>query len=87
MNERELTPDGPENRSLDPVTDPERWEGLVARINQAAAPMLERRRPASLWRTLSTWQRPVAWGSAGLVAAAALALLLLPPVASDATTE
>jgi hypothetical protein len=72
---------------LDPVTDPERWENLVARINQAAGPILERRRPASLSRTLSAWRRPVAWGSAGLVAAAAMALALLPTELSDPADE
>jgi hypothetical protein len=70
---------------LDPVLHPEAWEGLVARINTAAAPVLARRRSASVLQTLSSWRRPVALGSAGLVAAAALALLLLP--ASPATAE
>lgn len=87
MNRHPPTPEGPETGGLDPLADPERWEGLVARINEAAAPILERRRPASLWRTLSAWQRPLAWGSAGLVAAAALALLVFPPVTTDGSDE
>lgn len=63
---------------LDPVLHPEAWEALVARINTAAAPLLARRRPASVFQTLASWRRPVALGSFGLVAAAALVILLLP---------
>lgn len=70
---------------LDPVLHPAAWEELVARINDAAAPVLARSRPVTVLQTLAAWRRPVAWGSAGLVAAAALALMLLP--ASTATPD
>ncbi len=81
-------PEGtPLQEGLDPVKEPQRWEALVARINQAAAPLLEARRPASLWQILSTWRRPVAWGSAGLVTAAVLSLLVLPSGATGSSGE
>ena len=74
-----------DRRELDPGLHPERWEQLVARINEAAAPVLEARRPISLLQMVTSWRRPLAWGSAGLVAAAAMSLLLVPtPTPSDA---
>jgi len=75
-----------EPSDLDPVFHPEAWEALVARINAAAAPILVRRRPASVFQTLTSWRRPVALGSVGLVAAAALAIFLLP-APRDSTSE
>lgn len=69
--------------ALDPVTGPERWEALVARINERAEPILEARRYQSLAGTLAGWRRPVFTGVAGLAAAAVAILLLLP--AEEAT--
>lgn len=76
-------PSVPPASALDPRVDPDRWEGLVARINDEAAPLLEARRPRSVTQTLSHWRRPVALGSAGLVAAAAAVLVLMPRAAVD----
>ncbi len=69
--------------ALNPVISPERWEALVARINQRAEHMLAARRHQSLAGTLAGWQRPVLGGVAGLAAAAIAILLLLP--AEEAT--
>ena len=63
---------------LDPLIGPERWEALVARINERAEPILEARRYRSLAGTLAGWRRPVLSGVAGLAAAAVAVLLLLP---------
>lgn len=63
---------------LDPASNPDRWEAMVARIMQRAQPILEARRQQTLEGTLSRWRRPVMLGSAGLAAAAAAVLLLLP---------
>ena len=72
--------DGRQGPVLDPYDDPDRWEVIVTRINHAAGPLLATRRAGSLAFTLSTWRTPVVLGSAGLVAAAALALLFLPKI-------
>lgn len=69
--------------ALDPVTGPERWEALVARINERAEPILEARRYRSVAGTLAGWRRPVMTSVAGLAAAAVAVLLLLP--AGEAT--
>jgi len=69
--------------ALNPGISPERWEALVARINERAEPILEARRHQSLAGTLAGWQRPVLTGVAGLAAAAIATLLLLP--AEEAT--
>ena len=87
MTEFDVPGSTPLQEGLDPMKEPERWEALVARINQAAAPLLEVRRPASVWHTLSRWQRPVAWGSAGLVTAAVLSLLVLPSGAGEGSRD
>ena len=63
---------------LDPVMHPDRWESMVAGIMERAQPILDARRQQSFEGTLSRWRRPVLLGSAGLVAAAAAVLLLLP---------
>ena len=63
---------------LDPRSDPERWEHLVTRINEAAAPILAERQPQTVTSILSAWRAPVAVGSFGLVAAAVMALVFLP---------
>lgn len=69
--------------ALNPVISPERWEALVARINERAGPMLAARRHRSVAGTLADWQRPLLGGVAGLAAAAIAVLLLLP--AQEAT--
>ena len=69
---------------LDPVISPERWEALLARINERAALILEARRHQSLAGTLAGWRRPVLTGVAGLAAAAVAVLLMLP--AEEATS-
>jgi len=69
--------------ALNPGIRPQRWEALVARINERAEPILEARRHQSLAGTLAGWQRPVLTGVAGLAAAAIATLLLLP--AEEAT--
>jgi len=84
----EFRPDRePEGSLLDPYHDPDRWERIVGQIRESAAPLLAARRSASLAQTLSSWRRPVVFGSASLVAAAALALLLFPRIepVSEAT--
>lgn len=64
---------------LDPETDPNRWEALVAGIVAEAQPLLDaRRRRASLAGTLAGWRRPVITAASGLAAAAVATLLLLP---------
>ena len=63
---------------LGPESHPERWEALVAGIMERARPILEARRHHTLGEMLSRWRRPVVLGSAGLAAAAAAVLLLLP---------
>ncbi len=64
---------------LDPGGDPTRWTTLVARIVAQASPILERRqRQATLAATLAGWRRPVFACSAGLAAAAALVVALVP---------
>lgn len=63
---------------LDPGSQPDRWESMVAAIMERARPILEARRQRSLEGTLARWRRPVMLGSAGLAAAAAAVLLLLP---------
>jgi len=64
---------------LDPGTDPNRWETLVARILAEARPMLDaRRRHATLAGTLAGWRRPVIAVASGLAAAAVATLMLLP---------
>ena len=68
-----------DHRKLDPETDPNRWEALVARILAEAQPMLDaRRRHVSLVATLAGWRRPVITTASGLAAAAVATLLLLP---------
>ena len=47
---------------LDPRSDPERWEHLVTRINEAAAPILAQRQPQTVTSILSAWRAPVAVG-------------------------
>lgn len=72
---------------LSPELDPGRWEALVGRIVAEARPLLEaRRRQYAFAHTLSEWRRPVMTGAAGL-AAAAVATLLLLPVADPAPVE
>lgn len=63
---------------LDPESNPDRWEAMIARIMERAQPTLAARRRQTLEGTLSRWRRPVMLGSAGLAAAAAAVLLLLP---------
>ena len=63
---------------LDPELNPDRWEAMIARIMERAQPILAARRQQTLEGTLSRWRRPVMLGSAGLAAAAAAVLLLLP---------
>jgi len=64
---------------LNPETDPNRWEALVARILAEARPMLDaRRRQATLAGTLAGWRRPVIAAASGLAAAAVATLMLLP---------
>ena len=72
---------------LDPLDHPDRWEQLVARINQAAADTLAARRPASVGEILASWRRPVVVGSLGLVAAGALAVMVLPDSTGTEATE
>ncbi len=81
--ERDRPPPERDVFALDPVTGPERWEALVARINERAGPVLEARRHESIAGTLAGWRRPVMSGVAGLAAAAVAVLLLLP--AEEAT--
>lgn len=69
---------------LDPRTHPDRWEGLVARINEAAIPLLVARQPLSLAQIVAGWRRPLLLGSGGLVAAAMAALLLYPQAEAEA---
>ncbi len=74
-------------RALTPELAPGRWEALVGRIVAEARPLLEaRRRRYAFARTLSEWRRPVMTGAAGL-AAAAVATLLLLPVADPVPVE
>lgn len=69
----------PAAAKLDPETDPNRWEALVARIVAEAQPMLDaRRRQLSLAGTLAGWRRPVIAAAGGLAAAAVATLVLLP---------
>ncbi len=63
---------------LDPESHPDRWESMMARIMERAQPILEARWQQTLEGTLSRWRRPVMLGSAGLAAAAAAVLVLLP---------
>ena len=73
------SPGRPEDRSLTPEVDPARWEALVAHILADARPLLEARRHRhTLPRTIAAWRRPVMTASAGLAAAAAATLFLLP---------
>lgn len=81
-NPRDRAPAGgrrPAAPALDPETDPNRWELLVARIMAEAQPWLNaRRREATLASTLAGWRRPVIAVAGGLAAAALATLLLLP---------
>ncbi|MCY3613194.1 MAG: hypothetical protein OXH51_16845 [Gemmatimonadetes bacterium] len=64
---------------LDPETDPNRWEALVARILAEARPLLDARRlQPTLAGTLAGWRRPVIAAASGLAAAAVATLMLLP---------
>ena len=64
---------------LDPETDPNRWEALVARIRAEAQPLLDaRRRQSTLVGILAGWRRPVIAAASGLAAAAVATLMLLP---------
>lgn len=64
---------------LSPDLDPERWEGLVGRINASASTLLAaRRREASALTLLSAWRRPVLTGALALTAAAVTALMMVP---------
>ncbi|MDE2805270.1 MAG: hypothetical protein OXN18_09025 [Gemmatimonadota bacterium] len=69
----------PAPAGLDPETDPNRWEALVARIMAEARPLLDaRRRQPTLAGTLAGWRRPVIAAASGLAAAAVATLMLLP---------
>ncbi len=71
---------------LAPEADPDRWQSLVARINERARPILAARRRESVAGTLDGWRRPVLAGAVAL-AAAAVAVLVLLPAANDAAAE
>ncbi|MGI9628170.1 MAG: hypothetical protein ACR2QM_15160, partial [Longimicrobiales bacterium] len=47
-------------------------------------PLLAARQPASLAQIVAGWRRPLLFGSAGLVGAAALALLAFPNISAEA---
>ncbi|MGI9628381.1 MAG: hypothetical protein ACR2QM_16220 [Longimicrobiales bacterium] len=84
MKDDSVNQNPPERGGLDPRTHPDRWEGIVARINKAAGPLLAARQPASLAQIVAGWSRPLLFGSAGLVGAAALALLAFPSISAEA---
>lgn len=81
--------------ALDPATDPERWEALVARITRAARPELERRSDlASPVISIAGWLRPALATAATLAVMSAATLLLVErapamriPGSSEAATE
>lgn len=57
---------------LDPLEEPERWEALVGRIGERAAPHLaDRRQPAGVLDLVTHWARPVLATAASLVLLAA----------------
>lgn len=87
-----MSPDEPtpiDLTALGPALSRERLEALVAATVRAAAPELARRRTRpTLSVVVVRWQRPV-MGLAGLAAAAALAVMVLPsrrPVPDAGTT-
>ncbi len=87
-----MSPDEPtpiDLSALGPALSRERLEALVAATVSAAAPELARRRTRpTLSLVVVRWQRPV-MGLAGLAAAAAMAVMVLPsrrPVATASTS-
>jgi hypothetical protein len=61
---------------LDPCADTARFERMVARVLHAAGPELSRRQTVlSIWDLLARWRRPVL-ATSGLLATAALVVLL-----------
>ena len=69
--------DARHSMDLDPMRDPDRWEALVNRIQDAAEPMLsERREQASVALVLERWNRPVL-SVAGALMAACMAWLFV----------
>ncbi len=73
--------------ALDPAGDGARFEELVQGVLRAAAPELARRQaPFPVFALIARWRRPVL-ATAGLLAAASLAVLLLTrPVAERQAT-
>ena len=70
-----------EDRELDPVRDPGRWESIVANVMTESRPELARLRgAASPSEAIAGWWQGVTVG-AGALAAAALALLIASPTA------
>lgn len=69
-----------EDRELDPVHDPGRWESIVANVMAESRPELARLRgAASPSAAIAGWWRGVTAGAGALAAAAALALLIVSP--------
>lgn len=78
---------GDQRNGLDPLREPERWEGLVSSIVSAASSELERRRrTAGLVGVVLQWARPVL-ATAASVAVLVTAAALLGGGFSSATAD
>jgi len=77
-----------EDRELDPVRDPGRWEAIVANVMAESRQELARLRgAASPTAAIAGWWRGVTVGAGTLATAAALALLIVSPMAEGAAGQ
>jgi hypothetical protein len=77
-----------EDRELDPVRDPGRWESIVATVMAESRPELARLRgAASPSAAIAGWWQGVMAGAGSLATAAAVALLMVSPPANGGDDE
>jgi len=78
----------PRPGDLDPLDEPERWEALVGRIGERAAPLLaERRQPPSTLDIVARWSRPALAAAASLLLLATTGALTLGDSPEDEPSE
>lgn len=76
----------PRPGDLDPLEEPERWEGLIRRIGERATDHLAQRRAApSILELVARWARPALATAASLVLLAVAGALTLDGRGTDAT--